>query len=886
MKPRSCQLIGLLIAFMAFPSTLLAPDTSPPRLSFRLSATQQIVISWPEAAGSFVLEEAVALGRPTLWKAAASPPQRAGGEFSVTVNAAEAVRFFRLSGAGAPAVEFTRLAESSPSHGETGVAVTRETILRFSGPLAATTQITGDQLYAEFGGRRILGRAELASDHRTLTLFYLEPLPAGARLRVTLAGDRIFDAQGNLLDLDRDGKPGGNAVIDFETLGITALSNTAVIGRVFASDFATGADGKQTSVNRPLGSVIITVDGAEQTLRTFTDSQGNFKLQPAPAGRFFVHVDGRQAQGSSWPNGAYYPFVGKAWDAIAGRENNKAGGTGEIYLPLIKLNTLQPVSLTQDTPITFPAEMLAANPGLQGVSITVPANSLFSDNGTRGGKVGIAPVPPDRLPEKLPPGLNFALVITVQTDGPSNFDRPVPVRFPNLPDPVTGKILRPGAKSALFSFNHDTGKWEVQGPMTVSADGKFVESDPGVGIRQPGWHSPLPASPADGPDIPVSDDLDPNDPNGPDCPDLSRPFAEFDFAVWLGTQCAGDAATVEARFLSVADAVVTLLTVKQQVETIVAGYEGGTVSAADVLIAIGILDAARSSFEASIDAVRSGPDPALDRLEDIVNCLEGVLHQFDLICADLAAAPQECLSDARKSVCAALPRMHDGVMSVTNSIAALRSLSFTALQVKVDDIRAYLMSAPPAALVGLAAAPRPDPVLLAKLKSFAALFGGFSILTDDDRHFFQKFITDASDAYTLHAGTTPNAYIRLDYSGTVQYGRANSFGQYNFFMPADTFYSVSAYDPVNNLCGRVWGQSSTPGFKTSFHGPAMGPCNSIDSDGDGLSDFAEEILRTNPAKKDTDGDGIGDGEEIRNRSRIRQRPPKTFLIFCWRLFVP
>ncbi|MST94526.1 MAG: hypothetical protein EXS33_04545 [Pedosphaera sp.] len=23
-----------------------------------------------------------------------------------------------------------------------------------------------------------------------------------------------------------------------------------------------------------------------------------------------------------------------------------------------------------------------------------------------------------------------------------------------------------------------------------------------------------------------------------------------------------------------------------------------------------------------------------------------------------------------------------------------------------------------------------------------------------------------------------------------------------------------------------------------------------------------------------------------NRSRIRQRPPKTFLIFCWRLFVP
>src|SRR5688572_14740560 len=59
---------------------------------------------------------------------------------------------------------------------------------------------------------------------------------------------------------------------------------------------------------------------------------------------------------------------------------------------------------------------------------------------------------------------------------------------PNLPDPVTGKALQPGAKSLLWSFNHDTGRWEVQGTMTVSADGRFVDSDPGVGVRQPGWH--------------------------------------------------------------------------------------------------------------------------------------------------------------------------------------------------------------------------------------------------------------------------------------------------------------------------------------------------------------------------------------------------------------
>ncbi len=80
----------------------------------------------------------------------------------------------------------------------------------------------------------------------------------------------------------------------------------------------------------------------------------------------------------------------------------------------------------------------------------------------------------------------------MQTDGPGNFDRPVPVRFPNLPDPQTGLKPGPGEKSALWSFNHDTGTWEIIGPMTVTADGNFVETDPGVGIKQPGWHGSQP----------------------------------------------------------------------------------------------------------------------------------------------------------------------------------------------------------------------------------------------------------------------------------------------------------------------------------------------------------------------------------------------------------
>ena len=81
-----------------------------------------------------------------------------------------------------------------------------------------------------------------------------------------------------------------------------------------------------------------------------------------------MHIDGRtvvnDAAGIRYPDKAYYPFVGKAWEATAGREDNLAGGTGKIYLPLITVGTLQPVSMTQDTPISFPPAVVAANPAV------------------------------------------------------------------------------------------------------------------------------------------------------------------------------------------------------------------------------------------------------------------------------------------------------------------------------------------------------------------------------------------------------------------------------------------------------------------------------------------------------------------------------------------
>lgn len=171
---------------------------------------------------------------------------------------------------------------SSPSSGEADVAVTRETVVYFTVPLAPSAALDTTKFTAEFGGKKILSRVEIASDRKKATLFYLEPLPSNARIRVVLDSTGLTDLLNRPVDGDANGQGGGIHRFSFDTLSITPLSNTAIVGRVIASERGTGG------VETPLAGVTITVNGAEETLRAVTDAQGNFTLSPCPAGTFFV----------------------------------------------------------------------------------------------------------------------------------------------------------------------------------------------------------------------------------------------------------------------------------------------------------------------------------------------------------------------------------------------------------------------------------------------------------------------------------------------------------------------------------------------------------------------------------------------------------------------
>jgi hypothetical protein len=101
------------------------------------------------------------------------------------------------------------------------------------------------------------------------------------------------------------GRPGGNAIVDFDTRSITPVTGTAIIGHVFASLQVPVVNPDTTTnfVDHPLPGVLISVIGAEQEMFTTTDAQGFFRLSPCPAGRFFVSIDGPRAC-RTWPSPA------------------------------------------------------------------------------------------------------------------------------------------------------------------------------------------------------------------------------------------------------------------------------------------------------------------------------------------------------------------------------------------------------------------------------------------------------------------------------------------------------------------------------------------------------------------------------------------------------
>jgi uncharacterized repeat protein (TIGR01451 family) len=750
---------------------------------------------------------------------------------------------------------------SSPASGEVDVALVRETIFRLSSALSPSAVVDSSKLYAEFGGRRLSTRIHVAPDRRTVTLFYLEPLPASARVRVTFVGDGLPNQFGNDVDADGNTAPGGVATIDFDTLSMTTVPGTRVCGRVFASELAPGDSG--TSVNVPLEGVTIHVEGSD-TLKTTTDALGNFCLDPAPVGKFFVLVDGRTAV-NGVPPGTYYPAVGKPWESIAGQEVN----VGNAFLPLVPVGTLKPVSRTEETELTFAPSVLAQFPEFEGTMVMVPADSLYADDGTRGGMVGIAPVPPDRLPGQLPPGLEFPLVITVQTDGATNFDRPVPACFPNLPDPVTGGPLAPGEKNGLFSFNHDIGVWEHQGPMTVTPDGRLICTDPGVGIVAPGWHGsgPPPSGP---PPPPPPPPCPPGQTQGctpppppPPCP--RPPDPDLGFKLQLCAQERDNGFNSCSRTAAAFSLAATL------------AYTGAMAACVAACGSTLIGCAAFPTCYASASFVYTS---ALTMVSvNLNNCIQDKVDAYELcVKRAMGPPPPPCKSSF------SLPFESTG--------PPLQGLRDAATDPVIDQITQIMNEIHSLLEPFTNSGEQPPPSVLqqaADLRAQADLIAGGSatdVLRAElaNREATLQPIDDPTSPARGNAPPYPILYMAEIQRPSVKLrlrGQTLPNGQYTLFVPRDgSLTSISFYDPRTKSFGIEFPRV-TPNLRYRIPRVHLAPLDDTanDADQDGLADSVEAVYGTDPYRADSDNDGVSDGAEVEQGTNpLDGQPVQTGII--------
>jgi hypothetical protein len=444
---------------------------------------------------------------------------------------------------------WVRISSTSPSHGEGMVALTRETILTLSGEITPKQAFAPNDFYATFGGATLPGQARITPDGRRIKLFYNPPLPASARVRATFNGDAFLDVRGYPVDADGDGVPGGLTTFDFDTCTTARVPGSVVWGYVTASEKGPGGE------ELPLEGVTIRVDGYAPSsgecdvnnpahFCAVSAADGFFWLgsrPPAPGctpqqaidpkspcfipdslipgvpvPEFFIHVDGTTITGVAGQppsTDCDYPSVGKPFHSVAGYRTQLEmdGAVFDLHLPCVPHESSVPIDPVKETTLGLSPKGREALQELfpdvdpksfDAFQMTVPMGSATKDDGAPGTTVGVFPIPTARLPAPLPPpGPIHTVDFTVQTDA-SNFDIPAPICLPNLPDPTTGEIALPGEKSALVSFNHDTGKWEGVGPMTAIDDDSDgiadrVCTDPGVGILAPGWVGTSPASTAD-----------------------------------------------------------------------------------------------------------------------------------------------------------------------------------------------------------------------------------------------------------------------------------------------------------------------------------------------------------------------------------------------------
>ncbi len=269
------------------------------------------------------------------------------------------------------------------------------------------------------------------------------------------------EAQEHILMAFFPANAGSNKVFQLESVARRPGEPTRVVGTVVGPQ------------NQGIPGVTMRIIGT--ALATTTDALGNFELVGVPGGLRSLLIDGATAtSGGLFANLLYEIIVLEGHD-------NTIPGRRTIRLPAIDPASVRTVTRTQGA-------LLRTQQGAAFVQVAVPADPGGFRPGADSEDFSLAMVGLNQVPMPLPRGLGTGFIFALQPGG-RHFDVPIPVTISNVDN------LPPGSKALLFSFDHDVGEFVEVGNGTVSPDGRFIQSDPGVGIRVSAWHgflSPVP----------------------------------------------------------------------------------------------------------------------------------------------------------------------------------------------------------------------------------------------------------------------------------------------------------------------------------------------------------------------------------------------------------
>lgn len=241
----------------------------------------------------------------------------------------------------------------------------------------------------------------------------------------------------------------------------------AVQGAAFAAINQSGVAGLVLRLNdKPLANVTISVAGRS----TRTSADGRFELLGVPVGKHEIVVDGSTV---GIPGREFATFV----FSVEVKEGRLSELPHAMYLPRVRAKDW--VSIPSPTK----SEVVATHPHLPGLEIRIPKGTVLRD---RQGKIltkfAIVPVPLDRSP--FPTPANFPTYFMIHPGGaviqgldPRNSPG-VRIIYPNYTNDA------PGTEHNFWLYDARGRGWVVYGKAHVSADGKQIVPDHGVGLHE------------------------------------------------------------------------------------------------------------------------------------------------------------------------------------------------------------------------------------------------------------------------------------------------------------------------------------------------------------------------------------------------------------------